>query len=67
MVTNMLDSLRSEAISLMVCMIVAGWASWEAAVRNSDFVTAITRAEGMPLPLTSPMQKKSFSSRMKKV
>ena len=29
-------------------------------------VTAITSEAGTPLPLTSPMQKKSFSSRMKK-
>ena len=36
------------------------------ALRNMERVTAITSEAGTPLPATSPMLKKSFSSRMKK-
>ena len=43
-----------------------GLFSWEDIDRNRLRVTAITKEAGTPLPLTSPMQKNSFSSRIKK-
>ena len=64
-VTNMLESLPRHEASLMACMMRAGLFSWAEKARNMECITLITIADGTPLPLTSPMQKKSFSSRMK--
>ena len=55
-------------ISAMVLFIVvtmrSGLDSWADTVRKVERVTAMKREAGTPLPDTSPMQKKSFSSRM---
>ena len=54
-----------SAMASFICETMAeGFDSWADTVRNSERVTAISKEAGMPLPLTSPMQKNSFSSRM---
>ena len=63
-VTNMLLSFTSAIESFMIRTMAAGLSSWAETVRKRLLVTAITKEAGMPLPLTSPMQKISFSSRM---
>ena len=47
---------------LIFSMMRAGLLSLAPMVRNIECVTAITSAEGTPLPLTSPMQKYNLSS-----
>ena len=63
-VTNMFDSLWSANDSFICIITRSGAASRAESVLNKDLVTAITKAAGTPFPLTSPTQKKSFSSRI---
>ena len=49
----------------MVRKMCTGRLVWLATAQNSACDTAMTSDEGTPLPLTSPMQKYSFSSRTK--
>ena len=64
-VTNMFCSLRWQVVSFNACMMRAGLVSCADIERNKVCITAITKAAGTPFPLTSPIQKNSFSSRMK--
>ena len=61
-VTNIEASLESETVLLIVVTIFAGLCSWFDTERKRLLVTAMNRLAGTPLPLTSPMQKNSFSS-----
>ena len=65
-VTKMFFSLPSHEAVFSVCMMLAGLVSCTEAMRNMECTSAMMMADGTPLPLTSPMQKNSFSSRRKK-
>ena len=65
-VTNIPELLPLQNVSLMFCMMLAGLSSRDVAIRNNEWVIVITIAAGIPLPLTSPIQKNSFSSLRKK-
>ena len=64
-VTNISVRLLRQPAAFRRSMIRAGLFSSEAMLRNSVCVTAMMSAEGMPLPLTSPMQKNNRPSRTK--
>ena len=56
--------LFMPAIVLFIAIIIrSGIDSWAETVRNTALVTAMKSEAGTPFPDTSPMQKKSFSSR----
>ena len=59
----MLFLFMSAIVLLMDPTIWFGIDSWADTVRKAERVTAMKSEAGTPLPDTSPMQKKSFSSR----